>query len=197
MSIRDLRWDVFLPHPLSVFRVEILLCCWMLHGAVVCNPVKVSNEGGRVAVPVQHHLHWSCVETLLLTWFTKMQKTCKICCYLKIIYVQTQKECDELHWEGAKLGKRATPLEMTLDFDKCNIMHTERNDLSYKYTQMVPELAAGSCNKVLDFAANSSQFAQRMGKQKHLGTLRKKENAVIKISACTYMWTYGNDFQSV
>lgn len=111
--------------------------------------------------------------------------------------MQTQKECDKLHWERAKLGKQAAPLEMKLDSDKCNIMHIERNDLNYKYTQMVPELAAISCNKILDFAANSSQSAQRMGKQRHLCTLRKKENDVFKISACTYMWTYGNDFQSV
>lgn len=32
-------------------------------------------------------------------------------------------------------------------------MHTELNDLSYKYTQMVPELAAVLCNKHLDTAA--------------------------------------------
>lgn len=32
-------------------------------------------------------------------------------------------------------------------------MHTELNDLSYKYTQMVPELAAVLCNKHLDIAA--------------------------------------------
>lgn len=66
-------------------------------------------------------------------------------------------------------------------------MHIERNDLSYKYTQMVPELASVSCNKELDFAANSSQSAQRTGKQKHSGILWKKENDVFKISACTYM----------
>ena len=155
------------PPPLSVFRMEIPLCCCMLHGAVVCNLVRGNNVGGRVAIPVQHPLHCSCAETVLFAWFTKMQKTCKICCCLKIIYVQTQKECDKLHWERAKPGKQATPLEMKLNFDKCNIMHIERNDLSYKYTQMVPELAAVSSNKELDFAANSSQSAQRMGKQKH------------------------------
>lgn len=177
----------FSPTPPSVFRMAIPPCCPMLHEAVVCNPVRGSNVGGRVSIPVQHPLHCSCAETVMFAWFGKMQKTCKICCCLKFIYVQTQKECDELHWERAKPGKQATPLEMKLNFDKCNIMRIERNDLSYKYTQMVPELAAVSCNKELDFAANSSQSAQRMGKQKHLGTLRKKENDVLKISACTYM----------
>lgn len=110
-----------------------------------------------------------------------------MCCCLKIIYVQTQKECDELHWERAKLGKQATPLEMKLDFDKHNIMHIERNDLSYKYTQMAPELAAGSCNKELDIATQSPKSAQRMGKEKHLGTPGKKENDMFKVSTCTYM----------
>lgn len=90
--------------------------------------------------------------------------TCKIWCCLKIIYVQAQKECDELHWEKAKLGKQATPLRMKLNLDKHNIKHIERNDLSYKYTQMVPELASVSCSKELDCAANSSQSAQRLGK---------------------------------
>lgn len=116
-----------------------------------------------------------------------MQKTHKIPCCLKIICVQTPKECDELQWERTKPGKKATPLEMKLDFDKCNVMHIERNDLSYKYAQMVPELAAVSCNTELDFVANSSQSAQRMGKKKHLGTLKKTENDVFKVGACTYM----------
>lgn len=156
----------------------------MLHGAVVWNPVRGNTVGGQAAVPVQHPLLCSCAEAALFRSFTKMQKTCKICRCLKIIYVQTQKECDRLHWERAK---QATPLEMKLNFDKCSRIHIERNDLSYKYTQMVPELGAASCNKELDFAANNSRSAQRMGKQKHLGTLRKKENDVFRISACTYM----------
>jgi len=172
---------------LSVFSMGAPLCCCVLHGAAVCSPVRANTVGGRVAIPVSPPLQCYCAETVLFASFTKMQKTCKICCCLKIIYVQTQKECDEFHWEGAKLGKQATPLEMKLNFDKCNIMQVERNDLSYKYTQMVPESAEVSCNKELNFAANSSQSTQRMGKQKHLGTIRKKENDVFKISACTYM----------
>lgn len=75
---------------------------------------------------------------------------------------------------------------MKLNFDKCSTMHIKRNDWSYKYTQMIPELAAISCHNELDFAANSSQSAQGMGKQKHLLTLRRKEKDVLKISDCTY-----------
>lgn len=134
----------------------------MFHGAVLCK--RERTLGGWAAIPAQCPLQFSCAETALFVSFTKRQKTCKIWCCLKIIYVQAQKECDELHWEKAKLGKQATPLRMKLNLDKHNIKHIERNDLSYKYTQMVPELASVSCSKELDCAANSSQSAQRLGK---------------------------------
>lgn len=97
----------------------------------------------------------------------------------------------------AKLAKQATALRMKLNLDKHNIKHIERNHLSYKYTQMVPELSAVSCNKELDFVANSSQSAQKLGKQKHLAALRMSENYMLKIRACTCMLTYGSDFQNV
>lgn len=86
---------------------------------------------------------------------------------------------------------------MKLNLGKRNVKHFERNDLSHKYTQMVPELAAVSCNKELEFVANSSQSAQRFGKQKHLAALRMSENYMLRTRACTYMLTYGSDFQSV
>lgn len=59
-----------------------------------------------------------CAVAMLSVWFTKMQKAYKMCCCLKIIYVQIPKECNELRWERAKLGKQATALEMKLNFDK-------------------------------------------------------------------------------
>lgn len=180
---------------LPVFRVAISPCCWMFHGAVLCNWER--TLGRWAEIPAQYPLQFSCAEIALFAWFTKMQKTCKIWCCLKIIYVQAQKEGDEIHWERAKLGNQAIPLRMKLNLDKQNRKHTERNDLSYKYTQMVPELAAVSYNKELDFAANSSQSAQRLGKQKHLAALRTRENYMFKIRACRYMLTYGSDFQSV
>lgn len=180
---------------LPVFRVTITLCCWMFHGAVLGN--RDQALGGWAAIPAQNPLQFSCAESALFAWLTKMRKTCKIWCCLKIAYVQAQKESDEFHWERAELGKQATPLRIKLNLDKHNIKHIERNDLSYKYTQMVPELAAVSCNKELDSAANSSRSAQRLGKQKHLAALRMNENYMFKIRACTYVSTYGRDFQSV
>lgn len=183
-----------LPCPaLPVFRATITL--WVLHGAVMCNWEQAL--GGWAAIPAQNPLQFSCAESALFAWLTKMRETCKIWCCRKIIYVQAQKKTDELHWERAELGKQAMPVRMKLNLDKHNIKHIERNDLSYKYTQMVPELATISCNKELDFVANSSQSAQRLGKQKHLSALRMNENCMFKIRACTYMSTYGSHFQNV
>lgn len=80
----------------------------------------------QMVIPVQHPLRHSCAETVLFVSFAKMQETWKIYCSNQDYLVQT--EYDELHWERAKLGKQATPLEMKLNFDKCSTVHIERND---------------------------------------------------------------------
>lgn len=96
--------------PLPLFWMEIILCCCMLCSAVV----REKDLGGQVA----NQSSILCTVAVLSVWFTKMQKSYKMCCCLKIIYVETLKECKKLHWERAKLGKQATPLEMKLNFDK-------------------------------------------------------------------------------
>lgn len=179
---------------LPVFRVAATLCCWMLHGAVLCNWENTGRMGSNSSTA---SFATQLCNSALFAWFTKMWKICKIWCCLKIIYVRAQEESDELHWERGKLDEQATQLRMKLNLGKHKIKHFERNDLSHKYTQMVPKLAAVSCNKELEFVANSSQSAQRLGKQKHLAALRMSENYMHRIRACTYMSTYGSDFQSV
>jgi len=44
-------------------------------------------------------------------------------------------------------------------------MHTELNDLSYKYTQMVPALTAVFCNKHVDIAAKSPGLLREWGRK--------------------------------
>lgn len=65
MGIREVEVGHSSPPLLSMFKMEIPLCCFVLHEVVACNPANGNNVGGQVAIPVQHPLHCSCAETVL------------------------------------------------------------------------------------------------------------------------------------